>query len=80
MIHDAHKRIKPDFPLADLLVAVLMRTKDIHRVIEMNRLEPFKPDDSVELREYSVKVVHYVVAAVPDMAGVEADANKGLRV
>ena len=30
MVHDAHKRIKPDFPLADFLVAVLVRRKDIH--------------------------------------------------
>ena len=48
-------------------------------ILEKN-MEAVKPDYSVKLREDSVEVVHYVVTAIPDMAGVEADAYKGLRV
>ena len=56
-------------------VAILVRAEDIHRIVEMNRLETVNPDNPVKLRKHTVKVVHYVVATVPDVTGVKANSK-----
>ena len=42
----------------------------------MERLEALEADRAVELVEDAVEVAGYVIAAIPHMAGIEADAER----
>ena len=75
MADDTHERFKANLALADAGVAVLVAAARVLAVIEMDGLEARKADDAVELRQHLVEVLADVVTAVPDVAGVEADAE-----
>ena len=75
MVDHASQSVDPDFALADAGVAILVRAKGIHGVVEVDRLEPTETDNAVKLRQDAIKTVHDVVSAIPDMACVEAHAQ-----
>ena len=74
--HTKHERFQTDFPLPDARMAVLVRTKGIHGVVEVNRLEPTDPHDTVELSQNAIEVVYDVIAAVPHMARIKAHTQR----
>ena len=80
MIDDSFEGVEPDLAFADLFVPVFVRGEGVHRIVAMNRLETIKTDHPVELGENSVEVADDVVSAVPDMTGVQTDAEKRLNV
>ena len=75
MIDDACKGIKADAAFADACVAILVTSQGIEAVVQMDGLQAGKADALVKAGEYAIEVVYDIVAAVPDMAGIEADAQ-----
>ena len=61
--------------LTYLLMAVFVAAEKIHAVIEMNRSQAIKANGLIEGFQYAVQVVHNIVSAVEDMAGVQANAQ-----
>ena len=75
MRDDALERVDADEALADALVAVLVRSAGVLRVVDVHGAQAVKADHAVELVEHAVQVVHDVVAAVVDVARVQAYAH-----
>ena len=73
MIHDASESIKTYMALANLLMAILVRSKSIHRIVNMNRLQSVQPDNSIELLNHTIQISDNVIAAIPNMTGVKTN-------
>ena len=56
-------------------MTVLVRTADVFAVVKVERVQPVKPDNLVKLSQNTVKVGFYIVAAVPNVAGVKANSE-----
>ena len=69
-----------DLALAQLFVAVLMRAAGVLAVVEMNRTQTLQADYLVKAGQHPVQVLHQIIAPVPDMAGVQADAQLVLQL
>ena len=69
------ERLEADVALPDAGMAVLMRAAGIQAVVQMDGFQPVEADDLVELAHHAVEVSRYVIACVPDMARVQADAH-----
>lgn len=74
MADDAHECFKANLSFTNAGVAVFMTAALVLTVIEMNGLETAEADDAVKFRQDLIKMLLNVIAAVPDMAGIEADA------
>ena len=75
MRDDALERVDADEALADALVAVLVRPAGVLRVVDVHGAQAVEADHAVELVEHAVQVVHDVVAAVVNVARVQAHAH-----
>ena len=75
MADDAHQRLRRQNALKNFGMAVLMAAETVEGVVKMYRLEPVKTDHAVKLGKHRVRVGDDVVAAVPDVACVETDAE-----
>ena len=64
-----------DLALAQLFVPVFMRAAGVLAVVEMNRPQTLQADYLIKPGQYPVQVVHQIIAPVPHMAGVQADAQ-----
>ena len=64
-----------DATLADARVSVFVGADGVFAVVEMDGFQAVQADHAVKLRQYAVQVADDVVAAVGDMAGVQADAH-----
>ena len=72
MIDDAGNGVKAQGALSDFFVPVLMAPQGVLVVVQMDGVKPGKADDFVKVAEHAIQIVHYVVAAVIYMAGVQA--------
>ena len=59
---------------------VLVTAAGIEAVVEVHGVQTLEPDHAVKLREHAVKVAGDVIPRVPDVAGVEADADMLLQL
>ena len=75
MVDDTRKGPKADVPLADLGVAILVAAERVEAIVEVDGAEPVESDHTIEVGEDLVEVMDNVVAAVEDVARVEADAK-----
>ena len=64
-----------DPALPQLFVTVLMGTAGVLAVVEMNRQQTIQADHLVKRRQYPIQVVYQIIAPVPHMAGIQADAQ-----
>ena len=76
MIDNSLNRLKAKLALADLLMAILMGCKSIHRVIEVNGLEIIKTYHTIEILKNAIKIAYDIVAAIPDMASIKANTKR----
>ena len=75
MVDDSRQRFRAYLALAYLGVPVFMREEAVDAVIEMDGFEAREPYHAVKLREHAVEIAYDIVAAVIDMAGIEANAE-----
>ena len=72
MIHNAAEGFQPQAALSQTFVAVFVAGKGVLAVVQVQGVQPVKADHPVKFRQYAVQVIHDVVAAVVDVAGVQA--------
>ena len=53
-------------------MAVFVAGKGVLAVVQVQGVQPIKADHPVKFRQHAVQVIHDVVAAVVDVAGVQA--------
>ena len=75
MTDDAHEGFQTDLALADARMAVFVGSAGIQAVVEVDGTQAVEADDAVKFREHAVEVMDDVIASVPDVAGVKADAE-----
>ena len=69
---DSAQGIEANASLADVRMAVLMRTTRVHAVVDVDDGNLVKTDKLIESREHSLVVVDQIVARIVDVASVEA--------
>ena len=74
MIDDTLEGVESDMTFADLLVTVLVRGENVHRIVDVDRLQTIESDNTVEFGQHTVEVVDDVVAAVPDVTGIKTNS------
>ena len=75
VIDDTRERLKADVPLADLGVTILVTAERVEAIVEVDGTEPVESDHTIKVGEDIVEMMDNVVAAVEDVARVEADAK-----
>ena len=75
MVSDAAESIKADAAESNILMPVFRGPHRILAVVEMNDRNLIDPDEPVKFMDDAVKMMYNIIAAVMDMAGVEADAK-----
>lgn len=71
MIDDPDKRIQPQRPFPDFLMAVFVTFKWILAVIEVNGLQPLQPDHPVELLQHTVQIVNNIIPRIVHMTRIQ---------
>ena len=75
MIDDGVKGGKADMAFTDFLVAVFMAGQFIFAVVDVDGFQPVEADDLIEGHEDVIELMDDVLAAVKDVARIEADAD-----
>ena len=80
MADDARQSLESEFPFADARMAVFAGGAHVETVVEVDGMEVGQPDHAIELVKDAVEVIDDVVAGIPDVAGIETDAELFLAV
>lgn len=64
MADNTDDRLQPDFPFPNAGMAVLVASRRIHAVVDMQRLEPIHADDPVKFLQDSVQIMDDIISAV----------------
>ena len=75
MIHNAAEDFQPQAALSKAFMAVFVAGKGVLAVVQVQGVQPVQTNHPVKFRQYTVQVVHDVVAAVVDMTGVQTHAH-----
>ena len=75
MERDSLHGLVTELSLAELFVPILMRTAAVFAVVEMYRIQAIQADHVVKLRQNPLEVMHEIIARVPDVTGVQTDAD-----
>ena len=75
MVDDPADGVQGQLTLSNAGVAVLVAAPVVHAVVQMHGLQPVQAHHPVKLREHPIQVVFDVIASVPDVAGVQTDAQ-----
>ena len=68
-------KVEDDVTFADACMAVFVSAKRIQAVIQVDGAQTGKTDDAVKFGENLIQVIDDVIAAIPDMAGIQADTE-----
>ena len=52
-----------------------MRTKGIFTVVQMKGFQAVYADHAVKFRKHAVQIIYDIIAAVKNVAGIQADAD-----
>ena len=74
-MYDGIKCVKADKAFTDVSVAVFVTAALVFAVIDMEYGNLIFSNQSVELPDHTVKIVHNIIARIMNMAGVEADTE-----
>ena len=72
IVHQPPKSLRPNLPLANILVPINFRAEGLFAIVAVNRVEVLQTHDSIKICPDAVVVVRDVVASGKDMAGIEA--------
>ena len=75
MEHDPPHGLEAELSIAELFMPILMGTAVVLAVVEMNRGQAVQTDHTVKLCQDPVEVMHEIIARVPDVTGVQTDAD-----
>ena len=75
MVHHRRQRIESYLAFADARMPVFASAEHVLRVVQMDGMQPVEPHFPVELLEHVVQASSHIVAAIPNMAGVQAHAH-----
>ena len=75
MLYDTDQGFGSDVTFADACMAVFVSAKRIQAVIQVDGAQTGKTDDAVKFGENLIQVIDDVIAAIPDMAGIQADTE-----
>ena len=80
MTDDARQGFESDFSLADACVTILVGGADVEAVVEMDGMEAGEADYTVEFFKYAVEIVCDIISRIPNVTGIETDAEPFLAV
>ena len=75
MVHNPLDCFQAQIALAQTGMPVFMASQGIFRIIQMQSMQLVQAYDPVKLHKNTVQIIYDVVAAVPDMAGVQTYAH-----
>ena len=75
MIDDGPEGFEADVALADFFMPVFVAGQLVLAVVHVDGFQPIQADDLIKSRQYVVQMVDDIVAAVKDVARIEADAD-----